>query len=74
MISPANSAGERTSTSLVSLSTAPSTSSRRALIASSAGFAVNPSGSWPGASVEVGRPSAIHFSRGPFSRSTFSWP
>jgi len=59
---------------LVCASSAASTSSRLARIASSPGWAVNVAGSYDGTSVVVGRSSAIHFSRGPLTSLTASCP
>jgi hypothetical protein len=43
-------------------------------MASSPGWAVNDAAGYDGTSVVVGRPSAIHFSRGPLTSLTLSWP
>jgi hypothetical protein len=72
--SPENSCGERTSTRRLPLASEARTSSRLARMASSPGRAVNVCGGCAGASVLVGRPSAIHFSRGPLTSLTLSWP
>jgi hypothetical protein len=72
--SPESSCGERTSTSTSLFPRARRTSSRPARIESSPGLAVNVAAAWSGSSLVVGRPSTIHFSRGPLMSLTLSCP